>query len=119
MMDQQVKKKTFHATLALALAFAPAVAMAMTEVESEEVVISATKTEKKLQDVPATVTVVDAEKTAQYGYGTIADMVQDVPGVEVFDNSVAGSKRLMIRGENGGRVIVLIDGQKISEQKSW
>ncbi len=117
-MDKQAKRKTFHATLALVLTFAPFTAMAMTEVESEEVVISATKTEKKLQEVPATVTVVNARETAQYGYGTIADMVQDVPGVEVFDNSVAGSKRLMIRGENGGRVIVLIDGQKISEQKS-
>ncbi len=118
MMNTQVKKKTLHAALALALALPPVTAMAITEVESEEVVVSATKTERILREVPSTVTLVNAKKSAQYGQATIADMVQDVPGVEIFDNSVAGSKRLMIRGENGGRVIVLIDGQKINEQKS-
>ncbi len=117
-MDKRAAKKTLHATLALALALPPMTAMAVTDIESDDVVISATKTEKRLQDVPSTVTLVDADQAAEYGSTTIADMVKDVPGVEIFDNSVAGSKRLMIRGENGGRVIVLIDGQKISEQKS-
>ncbi len=118
MMNTQIKKKTLHAALALAVAVPPVTAMAVTEVESEEVVVSATRTERILREVPSTVTLVNAEKSARYGQATIADMVQDVPGVEIFDNSVAGSKRLMIRGENGGRVIVLIDGQKINEQKS-
>ncbi len=104
--------------LALGLVFVPVTALAVTEVESPEIVVSATKTEKILQEAPSTVSVVDGEMSAQYGNNSIADMVRDVPGVEVFDNSIAGSKRLMIRGENGGRVIVLIDGQKINEQKS-
>ena len=29
-----------------------------------------------------------------------------------------GTKRIQIRGESGARVMILIDGQKISEQKS-
>ncbi len=118
MMNTQVKKKTLYAVVALAAALPPVTAMAVTEAESEEVVVSATRTERILREVPSTVTLVNAEESARYGQATIADMVQDVPGVEIFDNSVAGSRRLMIRGENGGRVIVLIDGQKINEQKS-
>lgn len=117
-MNRTTGEKTLQAALALTLVMAPVTAKAVTEGESREVVISATKTEKILQEVPSTVSLVDAGKIAGYGYTSIADMVQDVPGIEIFDNSVAGSKRLMIRGENGGRVLVLIDGQKINEQKS-
>ncbi len=111
-------KKSVFTAMALTLALIPGGALAGTAVETTELVVTATKTAKELQEVPSTVSLVDGEEAAQYGNTTIADMVQDVPGVEVFDNSVAGSKRLMIRGENGGRVIVLIDGQKINEQKT-
>ncbi len=117
-MENLAGKKRLCTALALTLALAPTAAWATTEVETPEIVVSATKTEKELQEVPSTVSLVDGEEAAQYGHNSIADMVQDVPGVEVFDNSIAGSKRLMIRGENGGRVIILIDGQKINEQKS-
>ncbi len=117
MKNSTVKKGLFSA-VALTLAMAPGATMAASDTVTTEIVISATKTEKAIQEVPATVSVVDGDEAAQYGNNSIADMVQDVPGVEVFDNSIAGSKRLMIRGENGGRVTVLVDGQKINEQKS-
>ncbi len=117
-MKRRTGGKALQASLALTLAVIPAAADAIVEVEGEEIVVSATKTEKVLQEVPSTVSLVNAEESAGYGNNSIADMVRDVPGVEIFDNSIAGSKRLMIRGENGGRVIVLIDGQKINEQKS-
>ncbi len=113
-----MNRKNMRTALALGLAFVPVTALAMNEAEMPEIVVSATKTEKSLQEAPSTVSVVDGDTSVQYGNNSIADMVKDVPGVEVFDNSVAGSKRLMIRGENGGRVIVLVDGQKINEQKS-
>ncbi len=113
-----MNRKNIQTALALGLAFVPVTAFAMNQTEMPEIVVSATKTEKSLQEAPSTVSVVDGDESAQYGNNSIADMVKDVPGVEVFDNSVAGSKRLMIRGENGGRVIVLVDGQKINEQKS-
>lgn len=88
------------------------------EVRTKEVVFTATRTEHELQDVPSSAAVVGAEELKEIPAATIADALQDVPGVEVFDQSVPGAKRVQIRGESGARVLVLIDGQKVSEQKS-
>ncbi len=117
-MPPKTRKAYLPSALALTLAIAPGLAQAVTEVESPEIVISATKTEKSLREVPATVAMINGDESAQYGNNSIADMVKDIPGVEVTDVSTAGSKRLMIRGESGDRIIVLVDGQKINEQIS-
>lgn len=87
-------------------------------VETREIVVTPTRTERKLREVPSSVSVVSGEDLKRADATTVADMLQDVPGVEVFDQSIPGAKRVKIRGESGARVLVLIDGQKISEQKS-
>ncbi|MGE4506310.1 MAG: TonB-dependent receptor plug domain-containing protein, partial [Desulfovibrionaceae bacterium] len=85
---------------------------------SEQVVVSATRTEKELKETPSSIDVVTTEQIEQSGAATVADLLRDIPGVQVQDGSVAGLKRVTIRGEAPSRVVVLIDGQKISEQKS-
>lgn len=49
---------------------------------------------------------------------SIADDLQDIPGVEVTDNSLAGRKQIRIRGEASSRVLILIDGQVVSYQRA-
>lgn len=88
------------------------------EARTEEVIFTATRTEHQVQDVPSSVAVIGAEALEENPVVGIADMLRDIPGVEVFDQSVPGAKRVQIRGESGARVLILIDGQKISEQKS-
>jgi hemoglobin/transferrin/lactoferrin receptor protein len=108
-------------TLVLVCSAAHAAAEEKTDVKTlktPEIVITATRTERELQKVPSSISVVTAEDMTRSDATTLADLLQDVPGVEVFDQSIAGAKRVQIRGESGARVLVLIDGQKISEQKS-
>jgi len=93
-------------------------AFAETEARTSEMVVSATRTERELSEIPSSLSVVDKEEIARRGYTSVADMLQDVPGVEVYDQSLAGAKRINIRGESGSRVLIMIDGQKITEQKS-
>jgi len=108
------------------LLLSPAAALAEeTTAEAEEqptrtrdVVVTATRTEHDLKDVPSSAAVVDQEDLKRSPAINVADALRDVPGVEVFDLSVPGAKRVQIRGESGQRVLVLIDGQKVSEQKS-
>lgn len=85
---------------------------------TRDVVVTATRTEHDLKDVPSSAAVVDQEDLKRSPAINVADALRDVPGVEVFDLSVPGAKRVQIRGESGQRVLVLIDGQKVSEQKS-
>ncbi|PIE71492.1 MAG: hypothetical protein CSA22_03015 [Deltaproteobacteria bacterium] len=116
-----IRPAALSSALCLSLICGTAVtAMAMddSEMEMSNIVVSATKTERDLMDVPASVSVVSEKDIRRRAYTSIADMLQDVPGVEVFDESLAGAKRLNIRGESGSRVLILIDGQKINEQKS-
>lgn len=86
---------------------------------SREIVVTATRAERELFDVPSTVSVVDAKQMERESKGTIAQQLQDIPGIMVSDGGIGGgSKRVTIRGEGGARVLILIDGMKISEQKS-
>ena len=84
----------------------------------EKTVVTATRTEHEVKDVPLSITAVTKDEIDRNPSGTVADLLRDIPGVELFDLSVAGAKRVMIRGESGSRVLILIDGLKISEQKS-
>lgn len=116
-------KKAFSLPGAVAAFFAltvffPAGPAWAEEVRVKEMVITATRTEHDKQDVPASVDVLSKDKLREMPHVDIADALKDIPGVEVFDQSVPGAKRVQIRGESGARVMILIDGQKISEQKS-
>lgn len=86
--------------------------------KTNEIVVTPTRTEREMQEAPSSVSVVSEGDLKRSEASNVADLLQDVPGVEVFDLSVPGAKRVQIRGESGSRVLVLIDGQKISEQKS-
>ncbi len=104
--------------LSLVLCTRTGTALAESEIKAKNIVVSATRTEKDIQMVPSSISVVDQNDLKRKGYTSIADMLQDVPGVEVADYSMAGAKRLNIRGESGARVLIMVDGQKITEQKS-
>ena len=88
-------------------------------VTGREIVVTATRTEREVFDVPSSAAVVDKKKIEREPQGTIAEQLRDIPGIQVNDGGMGGgAKRVSIRGESSARVLVLIDGMKISEQKS-
>ncbi|WP_241722126.1 TonB-dependent siderophore receptor [Raoultella sp. HC6] len=84
----------------------------------EMLIVTANRTESSLWDSPATVQVIDRETLNNSTSVSIADDLQDIPGVEVTDNSLAGRKQIRIRGEASSRVLILIDGQVVSYQRA-
>lgn len=85
----------------------------------ETMVVSGSRTEKMLLDTPVSMSVITQEDIQRSGAEQVGELLRDVPGVEITDTSVAGAKRVEIRGEIGSNVLVLIDGQEISEQRSF
>lgn len=83
----------------------------------EAVRVRAAKHEMELADVPMSVAVVDGDEITKTSAATVADLLDDVPGVQVEANGTPGFKQVNIRGEGNQRVLVLVDGQKISETK--
>lgn len=84
----------------------------------ETLIVTANRTESNLWESPATVQVIDRETLNNSTSVSIADDLQDIPGVEVTDNSLAGRKQIRIRGEASSRVLILIDGQVVSYQRA-
>ncbi|MDO5532245.1 TonB-dependent siderophore receptor [Sutterella sp.] len=93
-------------------------AQAADEVTTEEVKVTASRVEQDLMEVPMSVTVVTSEQIQKSSARTIGELLEDVPGVQIINSGSQGLNRVMIRGENAFRTLVMIDGQKISEQKS-
>ena len=79
------------------------------------VVISATRTERSMLDVPNAVTVITAEEIRASGATSIVQMLAWVPGVELM-RTAAGDTVLSIRGFNNpatSRVLTMIDGRSV------
>jgi hemoglobin/transferrin/lactoferrin receptor protein len=111
--------------LALALTLAlPAVASAADAADAasadvnelNRVVVSATRTERQVQDVPATVSAIDRERMDNELVRDIRDLFRYEPGIEVGANRERfGLGDIRIRGLGGNRVRVLVDGVSVPD----
>lgn len=79
----------------------------------EDMVVTATRTESKMVDVPVNTTVISAEKIADRHYLDVVDVLKDVPGANVLDTGVgAYEKKVVLNGDE--RVLVLVDGKRVN-----
>lgn len=86
--------------------------------DDDTLIVTANRSESSLWESPATIQVIDRQAIQNSTSVSIADDLQDIPGVEVTDNSLAGRKQIRIRGEASSRVLILIDGQVVSYQRA-
>jgi outer membrane receptor for ferrienterochelin and colicins len=86
------------------------VVMTQAPVQTEQIVVTANKREQSLQDVPISISVMDATQMQQRNNLTIEDALRYVPGVNITGGQVN------IRGSSGysrgagSRVLMLLDG---------
>lgn len=81
----------------------------------DDMVVTATRTESKMVDVPVNTTVISAEKIADRHYLDVADALKDVPGANVLDTGKgAYEKTLVLNGDE--RVLVLVDGRRVNNE---
>ncbi|MFU0920129.1 TonB-dependent receptor plug domain-containing protein [Kluyvera sichuanensis] len=86
--------------------------------KEETLVVTANRSESSLWNSPATIQVIDHQTLQNSTSTSIADDLQDIPGVEITDNALAGRKQIRIRGEDSSRVLILIDGQEVTYQRA-
>jgi hemoglobin/transferrin/lactoferrin receptor protein len=113
------------APLALAsLLAAPCIALAQATAAPEKqlgaVTVTATRTERPLQDAPATVTVIDAGTIERETMKDIRDIIRYEPGVSVSNNPGRfGPNSFNIRGIGGNRVLMQVDGIRLPDAFSF
>jgi iron complex outermembrane recepter protein len=84
--------------------------------EGEEIIVTARRQNERLVDVPASVTVLDADSLAKTGADNAQGFAQLTPGVTIVTGTAeAGDTQINIRGINGARdaessVALVVDG---------
>ncbi len=91
--------------------------LVLTGVSGEEVVVSATRYEQNLVELPVTTSIVSAEQIAAQVIPSVDRVLETVPGVDVTRSGGLGASNLQIRGSQGftggglsTRVMMLYDG---------
>lgn len=84
------------------------------EITTNTVTVTATRSEKDILEVPMTVAVVTAEEIAKTPALTIADLLKNIPGVQIETYSNPSTDRVSIRNESTQRTLILVDGMKTS-----
>lgn len=103
---------TFLVTSTATVAFADA----DNAVRTPDVVISATRIPVPAREVASSVTVIDREQIEQKQKQTVADLLRDVPGVQVTQSGGPGqTARVFIRGAESRHTLVLIDGVEVND----
>ena len=86
------------------------------EVEVGQVVVTATKTEVEVSEVPQSLSVITREEILRAPDRTVGEIIHRVAGVEVSQNGPRGSLALpRIRGSEPAQVLVLLDGRRIND----
>ncbi|WP_185236068.1 TonB-dependent receptor plug domain-containing protein [Teredinibacter franksiae] len=82
----------------------------------EEVIITASRNETPVRQIGASVSVINAEEIALANYPAITDLLRSQVGISASNSGGPGKvSSLRIRGEEGYRTLIMIDGVEISD----
>ncbi|MBI4931720.1 MAG: TonB-dependent receptor [Bacteroidetes bacterium] len=83
----------------------------------EELVVTATRTEKKLDDIGRSVSVISADDIKNSGANSLAELLSLAEGIYItgVNQNFGANQSLFIRGANSNQSVVLIDGIPISD----
>ena len=98
-----------HTQLVMAQSSSVSVANANSSIDP--VIVTATRTSTKANDVLADYVYIGAEEIADAGQSSLVQLLQRQRGVEISSNGGSGSiANVYLRGANSGQTLVLIDG---------
>jgi outer membrane receptor for ferrienterochelin and colicins len=86
---------------------------------TDMVIVTASKHEQRLSEAPAYVTVITSEMIEDYGFETVAEALQVVPGMHVsYDKNfhIIGVRGVGLQGDWNTRVQLLLNGHLLNEQ---
>ncbi len=85
------------------------------QLEPRDLVVSAAKTATTVQQAPAIITVVTSEEIATYGFRTLNEVLQTVPGIESDRLGSNGWHREVLTRGNPGTLLILWNGLPLNE----
>jgi outer membrane receptor for ferrienterochelin and colicins len=93
--------------------------MSLEELAKQTYTVSgASKYEQKTSEAPASVTIVTSDEIRKYGYKTLADVLESVPGLFItYDRNYhyIGVRGFRRPGDYDSRILVLLNGHRVNE----
>ncbi|RLA44139.1 MAG: TonB-dependent receptor [Gammaproteobacteria bacterium] len=87
-----------------------------TDNKLEEVIVTSSRIEMPLRQIGTSVSVITQQEIVQRGFNSLYDVLRSQPSVAVSNPGGAGNATsLRIRGEEGYRTLILLDGIDISD----
>jgi len=86
--------------------------------EQSFTVSGASKYEQKTSEAPASVTIVTADEIRKYGYKTLADVLESVPGMFItYDRNYhyVGVRGFCRPGDYDSRILILMNGHRVND----
>lgn len=91
-------------------------ALAQQENMLDEIVVTSSRVEMPLRHVATAMSVLNRDELDLKGYSSLADVLRSEPSIGVSNNGGAGKQTaLRIRGEEGYRTLMLIDGVDMAD----
>lgn len=87
-------------------------------IAGETVVITAARTQKALLDTDASVAVVTGKETQLLNRDSVPELLSTQSSLNIVSDGTPGAKRVAIRGEHSSRTLVMVNGDRISDQKT-
>ncbi|TPE59497.1 TonB-dependent receptor [Sandaracinobacter neustonicus] len=114
---RRLSASTIGSTLAgvalLALAVPAQAADADIEAPADTIVVTAAGFEQKISQAPASISVITREDLSEIRFGSLAEALQHVPGVDVGGEAgKTGGLNISIRGMSSDYTLTLIDGRR-------
>ncbi|MBE9539843.1 MAG: TonB-dependent receptor [Proteobacteria bacterium] len=81
----------------------------------EEIIVTASRNKQRVFDSPVSLSVINREELDRSTVPTLAEMMRDVPGVQVTDSGQPGLSRVRMRGEESRRTAILINSQEVTD----
>ncbi|OIQ87743.1 vitamin B12 transporter BtuB precursor [mine drainage metagenome] len=107
-----MKKSTIASLISLAFT---SPAFAAENINLDDVVVTASRVSQSRDSVLGDVTVINQEEIERAGAGSITDLLQSQPGVQINTSGGAGkASNIFLRGTNADHLIVLVDGLRIN-----
>ncbi len=87
--------------------------------EQDEIVVSATRTANRFEEVGSAVSLISAEDIELRQYPFAADALRDAPGVSIARNGAFGGvASARIRGASSGQSLIVIDGIVVNDSSA-
>ncbi|MEK6766530.1 MAG: TonB-dependent receptor [Planctomycetota bacterium] len=85
------------------------------EEDIEEIIVTATRTETPVSQLPDSVTIISNEQIAQQKATTVFEALRSVPGLNIRQSgSIGRQTEMTIRGSSTSQVLVMIDGVQVN-----